>query len=332
MSQSYLNYPVVNAIDPGMFSVSQLTKFWLHLGDNALGFPQYVPVIALRGPKDGPCLSLTSAIHGDELNGCASIQKLFGDFASGQLKLLSGTLIGYPLVNLPGAVQRQRQYSDKKDLNRCMPGKAEGNESEFFAHQITSQMLAHVDYLIDLHTASQGRINSHYIRANLDIPEIALMARLQDADIVLHEKNSTSGTFRAYAQNQGIFAITVELGNPLRFQKSMIEAGYQGICNALMALNMLEHTRDLQSVGQNTVYCERSYWQYTQAGGFLEVLPQLCDKVKAHQVVARLKDIFGDLKAEYRSPDAGIVIGKAVMPIGESGSRILHLGIERESK
>jgi len=44
--------------------------------------------------------------------------------------------------------------------------------------------------------------------------------------------------------------------------------------------------------------------------------------------VARVRDIFGDLIEEYRAPEDGIVIGRSTHPVNQTGSRILHLGIE----
>ena len=42
--------------------------------------------------------------------------------------------------------------------------------------------------------------------------------------------------------------------------------------------------------------------------------------------MAELRDIFGGLKKSYFAPEAGIVIGKSVDPIAQTGSRIIHLG------
>jgi hypothetical protein len=43
--------------------------------------------------------------------------------------------------------------------------------------------------------------------------------------------------------------------------------------------------------------------------------------------IARLRNAFGDLIREYVAPEDGIVIGKSVNPVGQTGARILHLGI-----
>ena len=40
-----------------------------------------------------------------------------------------------------------------------------------------------------------------------------------------------------------------------------------------------------------------------------------------------MKNIFGDVVKEYTAPENGVVIGKSVNPVNQSGGRILHLGI-----
>ena len=41
------------------------------------------------------------------------------------------------------------------------------------------------EYLIDLHTASKGRVNSLYVRADMTNPKTCKMAKLQNAQVIL---------------------------------------------------------------------------------------------------------------------------------------------------
>lgn len=47
--------------------------------------------------------------------------------------------------------------------------------------------------------------------------------------------------------------------------------------------------------------------------------------------IAIVKTIFGKTIKEYFCPENGIVIGKSVNPVNQSGSRILHLGINPQT-
>jgi hypothetical protein len=49
--------------------------------------------------------------------------------------------------------------------------------------------------------------------------------------------------------------------------------------------------------------------------------------VEKNQVIATMRNIFGDLITDYKAPHGGIVIGKSINPINQTGGRILHLGL-----
>jgi hypothetical protein len=75
------------------------------------------------------------------------------------------------------------------------------------------------------------------------------------------------------------------------------------------------------------IICKKSYWLYTDRGGLLEVLPASTHAVKKGETVARLRNSYGDVIREYCAPEDGVVVGKSVNPVGQTGARILHLGI-----
>ena len=52
----------------------------------------------------------------------------------------------------------------------------------------------------------------------------------------------------------------------------------------------------------------------------------MTEHVEEGEVVATLANVFGDVIRQYRAPHAGIVIGRSVNPVAQTGARILHLG------
>ncbi len=52
--------------------------------------------------------------------------------------------------------------------------------------------------------------------------------------------------------------------------------------------------------------------------------------MKKGEIIATLRNVFGDVVKEYEAPENGIVIGKSVSPINQAGGRILHLGIMKK--
>lgn len=312
---------VVRNLDLAAVKPGTLTRFLLHIVTDGLGVPVYVPVMVARGEKEGPVLGLTAAVHGNELNGIPVIQRLFKEI---NVDRLQGVIVGVPVVNTPSLLRNRRRFIDGTDLNHIMPGREDGNVSQVYAYRLVNRVIRHFDYLIDLHTASFGRINSYYIRADMEDGMTRQMALLQNAQIIVHNPPS-DGTLRGAAEELGIKAITLEVGNPNTFQKGLIRSGLTGIHNTLSYLGLTGV--EIEKPEIPPVLCRSSYWMYTDMGGILSVHPGVAERVKKGQQIASLRNIFGDLIKEYYAPEDGIVIGKSVSPVNQTGGRILHLGI-----
>ncbi|MGE0713065.1 MAG: succinylglutamate desuccinylase/aspartoacylase family protein [Planctomycetota bacterium] len=314
----------VDALDLESLERGQVHRLLVSMIENGAGRKVRVPVLAARGRADGPVVGVTAAVHGNELNGIFAIQDLMRRLPMDELR---GAVVGVPIVNMPGFLTHQREYRDGKDLNRLMPGKPHGTSSQVYAHRFVERVLRRLEYLIDLHTASFGRVNSLYIRADMTRPETARIARLLRPQIIVHNEGE-DGTLRAAAEDLGIHAVTVEVGDPQRLQHKLVTTTRVAI------RDVLEHLKMLGSDGLRSehepVECHRSYWLYTDAGGLLEVLPKVAEPVAKDQEVARLVNDWGDLLRVYRAPEAGVVVGKSTNPVAYTGSRILHLGIVGE--
>jgi len=302
-----------------------ITRYWLRLVKDGMGVPIYVPIIVARGSKKGKVVGITAAVHGNELNGIPVIQKLFQEI---DVKKLKGTIVGVPIVNVPSFLRKQRRFIDGTDLNHIMPGKSDGTVSQVYAWRIVDKIIKQFDFLLDLHTASNGRINSYYIRADMSDEVVSKMALLQNAQIIVHNP-ANDGTLRGTAAAMEIPAMTLEVGNPNLYQKGMIRDSMTGIYNLLGYLKMTDSVVEEHS--DETVICKKSYWIYTGTGGLLAVHPNITDLVKKGEKIATMRNIFGDIVEEYFAPEDGVVIGKSVSPVNQTGGRILHLGIVKRN-
>jgi predicted deacylase len=63
-------------------------------------------------------------------------------------------------------------------------------------------------------------------------------------------------------------------------------------------------------------------------GGIVDVLPRLADKIKNGDIIAKVYDVFGQVKEEIKADRDGVVIGKNIKPNCDAGARILHLGVD----
>jgi len=76
-----------------------------------------------------------------------------------------------------------------------------------------------------------------------------------------------------------------------------------------------------------TTTCTRSYWVYAEHGGMLQVMPKINTWVSKGDVVAVVRDVFGNILVKYKAKEDSIVIGKSVNPICCAGERVVHLGV-----
>lgn len=311
----------INKIKLEEVPTGKISRYWLDLVEDGMGLPIRIPLMIAKGNDEGKTVGITAAVHGNELNGIPVIQRLFKEIDPSNLK---GTVIGVPIINVPSFLRKKRRFLDGVDLNHIMPGKEDGNVSQVYAWRIVNRLVKHFDYLLDLHTASNGRINSYYIRADMSDETVRKMALLQNAQIIVHNPPS-DGTLRGTADELDIPAITLEVGNPNLFQKGMVRDGLTGIHNLLGHLGMTDS--EVEEISDETVICKKSFWIYSDVGGLISVHPNVADLVKKGNLIATVRNIFGDIVKEYFAPENGIVIGKSVSPVNQTGGRILHLGI-----
>jgi len=310
----------VNELNVESLARNQHHRLAVHMGEDAMGRPIRVPLLVMRGKKPGPVFGMCAALHGNELNGIPVMHRIFREF---QPERMRGTVVGIVVANVPGYVRHQREFNDGADLNHLFPGVADGNMSQLWAHRLLDRIVSRFHLMVDLHTASFGRINSLYIRADMTNPDTARMTYLIRPQIILHNPPSDR-TLRGAAQSLGIPSITVEIGNPQRFQDRYIKQTRLGVLSLLGDAGVLPKRR--LSEGPPPVLCSSSKWLYTDRGGLLRVLPDIMETVEKDERIAVQTNVYGDVVREYHAATPGIIIGRSVDPVGQSGARVVHLG------
>lgn len=311
---------VVEKLDLASLPSGRVSRLWVELARDGFGRPECAPVVVARGRRPGPVVGLTATVHGNELNGIPVLHRLFERLDCHNLR---GTVVGVLVANVPGFHRQTRRFVESFDLNHHFPGRPNGHSADVVTHNLFERIITRFDVLLDLHTASFGRVNCLYVRADMTEPRAARMAYLQRPQVIVHNPPA-DGTLRGAAAERGIPAITVEIGDPHRFQSRYIKRALVGVRAVLMEQGLLPK-RPI-SLGAPPVVCRRSGWLYCGAGGLLTVHPQLIETVAKDEVVATLVDIFGDPVEEYRATHSGVVIGHSVQPVARTGARILHLG------
>jgi len=304
------------SVAPGSRETLHLTlpEFYTHA-------PATMPMHVIHGRQDGPCVLITSTIHGDEINGVEIVRRLL---TQKSINKLHGTLILIPVVNVFGFVSQSRYLPDRRDLNRSFPGSAKGSMAARLAFLISQEILPSCTHVIDLHTGAIGRENLPQIRTTFppsgegSIVDLALSF---NAPVVL-DAALRPGTFRESAHSQGIPSLVYEAGEALRFDEVSIRAGVTGTLNVLAHLGMI---RKRTKRSHSPVIAKSSFWVRAPQSGVLRSLIALGIRVKKGEVIAYVSDPIGEHEEEITSPAAGIVIGRARLPLVHEGEAVFHI-------
>ncbi len=274
----------------------------------------------LHGARPGPCVFVSAAIHGDEINGIAIIQKLAKQLDPREMR---GTLILAPAVNIYGLANHARYLPDRRDLNRSFPGSARGSMAAQLAHAFLEHVILKCTLGIDLHTAAVHRYNLPQIRIAADNPYLVELAMAFGAPVII-ESPLREGSMRELAHQRGTPMLLFEAGEALRFDRLSIDIGAEGVERVLAHIGMIDADDGLTAVGI-PARANRSSWIRSPRGGITHRTRRSGDTVHAGDVLATVTGLFGEDAMEMVSPLDGIVIGHATLPVVNQGDAIFHI-------
>lgn len=279
-----------------------------------------LPVQIIRGKKPGPVIFISAAVHGDELNGIEIIRRLI---TQKTFKILRGTVIAVPMVNVYGVVNQSRYMPDRRDLNRCFPGSAKGSLAGRVAYKFVNEIVQHCDYGIDLHTGAIHRSNLPQIRADISDPETKTLAEVFGVPVILNS-NLVDGSLREAAVEHKTKVLLYEAGEALRFDELSIRAGIKGILNVLHHLNMMrKQTSKKKKIAP--FIANSSGWVRANASGIVHNKVYLGDLIKKDDLLAEIGSPYGKVIEVVRATRSGILIGKQNIPLVQEGEAMFHI-------
>lgn len=277
-----------------------------------------IPVFVRRGRADGPTLAITAAVHGDEINGVGAIRELIG---APPFDVVAGTLVLVPVVAMPGFERHSRYLPDRRDLNRCFPGSAEGSLARRLARAVFDQIIRHSDYGIDLHSAAVRRTNFPNVRADMSIPAVAEFARAFGAELIVNSRGPI-GSLRRAATKAGCITIILEAGEVWKVEPAVVEYALRGIRNCMCAIGMVTGRPTKPAYRVET---DATKWIRAEYGGFLRFHVGPGDIVGKEQAIATNSSLIGDEQNVILAPRDGIVLGMTTLPSVAPGDPVCHL-------
>jgi predicted deacylase len=223
----------------------------------------------------GPRVYVQAAQHGIELNGPAAARRLHDHLLTADL---SGTVVVVPVAN-PLALDHRTYLTPQAydarnpNLNRAWPGDPDGSLGQRVAARLW-ELVDGADAVVDLHTGTADMLEHvRYVEGGREARRLATAFGaghvLADED---RDDDADGSTLRAAAASTGVPALTAELSNSRRVDRSAAETGATGVRNVLRALDVLD-----APVPDQTPTRLRGTAEHTRASesGLFELRPDL---------------------------------------------------------
>jgi len=290
---------------------------FIPVGEDAMGKPIKIPFILAMGSKPGKRTVLTAGIHGDELNGQKVIHEVIKQISPEEL---AGTLICFPVCNIPGFQSRERNFSDGIDLNHVMGTEKNKLPSHQYQKALLNEILLDADVLIDLHSERKYIESCVFAYADLNNDKVRSVIETLQLDAVINHKASLT-TLRGVCTSKKITAVTIEIGGALKCEMDKVHSCTEGIIN---------HINDTKSKIKTKI-CNSSTWQMIERGGYHTTNVNLLQNIEEGDIVDEVSNVFGEKLHQHKSKSKGIILGYNSFPLVEKGDKLIHIGLLEES-
>ncbi|QDX40404.1 succinylglutamate desuccinylase/aspartoacylase family protein [Salarchaeum sp. JOR-1] len=294
----------------------------LDVGETRDGTTIGLPVAVINGADEGETLYVQAASDGDELNGVGVVNRVVPQLDPQEL---AGTVLVVGITNWHAfQVAEHRNPIDDTKMNRAYPGDANGSSSERIAHA-TFEAAQRADLVLDLHQGSTSRmLNEVRVRCGRRHrlhDECLELAKVFDCGHVLDQKGPDGQLARA-APDEGIPTIDPELGGAVGWDEESIEYGVRGVWNVLEHYGFVEGDAEPESQTR-----AKRFDRYgAPAGGIVNFEVELGDEVSAGDVLFRVTDVFGSLKAEVAARSDGVFWRSRRLPQVATGEYVCSVG------
>ena len=286
--------------------------------DAGLSEPLTMDVFVCRGAAAEPLALITAGVHGDEYEGphaVAAIARIL------RPKRMPGSVIGVPVANPMAFAGAQRlSPADQKNLARCFPGQANGSPTQRLAHWFFEQFASRATHLIDLHSGGVEYrfvpVAGFYGGAAADNASFEA-ARRFGLDH-LWQLPATEGVLSCELWKRGVTAIGCEYLGAGQLSDVGSRAYTHGVLSCLAHWGVVETEHALPPGGQPF----QGDWHLASAEGIFHCSRELGCRVAPGDTVAEILDCRGEVRQQFVSSSAGVVLGlrsKAYLRKGDWG-------------
>jgi uncharacterized protein len=320
---------VVSALDVNDLEPGKKHRLYFQGVKMPTGQHWHVSVTVARGAKPGKRGILTSGVHGDEMSSVHTVQTVINQLDPAQM---SGTVMAVTDVSRPALEGIQRRWPnqgrgiDLIDMNREWPGNENGASAPTrHAGLVFNRLLRpNADFAIDFHTGTTGMTVAAFNLGGMDVPAVKAMVGLYPVGQVF-DNHVYPGVLHNAFLDAGIPAFCPEIGAARVLDTEMIRLFVEGTMNVLKHHGIVAGPMGRTGKDVPVFVGTSAFPILATAGGIVEHLVKLNDKVKAGQKVAVQRDSFGEVVAEYASGVDGEISGLRSDVMSEPGNPLVFI-------
>ncbi|MEO3869462.1 succinylglutamate desuccinylase/aspartoacylase family protein [Nonomuraea sp. B12E4] len=265
-----------------------------------------IPYFDVQGRADGPRLTVLSGVHGAEYASIAAVREFVRDLDP---SAVTGRIVLVPVVNVPGFWARVPFVvpADGENLNRNFPGDPAGTYTQVLAHHVYETFMRGSDYLVDMHAGDVPEALEPFTIFEESPVEAASLdlARAFGLGHIVRQAaaaRTVAGSTCAAAADAGIPAIIAESGQNGLLDRAAIDRHRAGLTNLARSIGVLDGepwpVREAR-------HHEGWHWLRTERAGWWEPAVSVGESVPAGGLLGTVADVWGEVFAEVRAPEAG---------------------------
>lgn len=277
-----------------------------------------LPLLVVRGQREGKTLVASAGVHGDEYEGIRTILDLFEELDP---QTMAGDFVGLSVANPPAFWNGTRTSPlDQGNLARVFPGARDGSPTETIAFHIDRYLLSIADFYLDLHSAGilcEMPAMVGYHEPDVHACEAALIFGMP---VVWCHPTVAAGRTVSSAIERGVPALYLEARGAGRIDAGDLALYKRGTRNLLKHLGILngeiEHGPEpLHLYGDGNVDASMS----SSHPGFLIPAVELLQSVVKDQLLGRIVDLWGRELETFHSLRDGRVALIHAQPLVQVG-------------